>query len=155
MVLESGIFPAVFADMKTHSLELRPKLHYPTKVRLGLEKRLIEPVPVEGFLVRLTAASGRHSRFGKLFYKRLYFTSHDNLLFFCSPAKAAPPPPPKIHNMPNPESAVEDTNDLPLMWANTPYRLKEGKIQWFEEAKSPREVGWYDEKAQIEHERCV
>ena len=155
MVLARGIFLALFADMKTHSLELRPKIHYPTKVRLGFEKRLIEPVPVEGFLVRLTAASGRQARFGKLFYKRLYFTSHDNLLFFCIPAKAAPPPPPKLHNMPGPESPVEETNDLPLMWATTPYRLKDGKIRWLEEAKSPREAGWYDEKAHLEHERCV
>src|SRR5277367_4288507 len=117
MVLARGIFLVLFADMKTHSLELRPKIHYPTNVRLGFGKRLVEPVPIEGFLVRLTAASGRQARFGKLFYKRLYFTSHDNLLFFCSPAKAAPPPPPKMHQMPHPESAAEDTNELPLMWA--------------------------------------
>jgi hypothetical protein len=155
MVLERGIFLVVFTDMKTHSLELRPKIHYPTQVRLGFEKRVIEPVPVEGFLVRLTAASGRQSRFGKLFYKRLYFTSHDNLLFFCSPAMAAPPPPPKTHPGPHPESAVEEISDLPLIWANTPYRLKDGKVQWLEEAKSPLEAVWYDEKAQIEHERCV
>jgi hypothetical protein len=155
MVLARGIFLGLSADMKTHSLELRPKIHYPTKVRVGFEKRLIEPVPVEGFLVRLTAASGRQARFGKLFYKRLYFTSHDNLLFFCTPAKAAPPLPPKLQNMHGPESAVEETNDLPLMWATTPYRLKDGKVRWLEEAKSPREASWYDEKAHIEHERCV
>jgi len=57
--------------------------------------------------------------------------------------------------MPDPEPSAEDTNDLPLLWTNMPYRLKDGKIQWLEEAKSPREVGWYDVKAQIEHERCV
>ena len=155
MVLEKGISSIILADVQTHSLELRPKIHYPTNVRLGFEKRLVEPVPVEGFLVRLTAASGRQARFGKLFYKRLYFTSHDNLLFFCSPANAAPPPPPKIYQVPDRESPIEETNELPILWANTPYRLKDGKIQWLEEAKSPREAGWYDEKAQIEHERCV
>lgn len=130
-------------------------MHYPTQVRLGFEKRLVEPIPVEGFLVRLTAATGRQVRFGKLFYKRLYFTSHDNLLFFCSPSEAAPPPPPKMHHMSNPDAEVGVTNDIPLMWATTPFRLKDGKIQWLEECKTPREVQWYDEKAQIEYERCV
>src|SRR5947207_5220225 len=126
-------------------------MHYPTKVRLGFEKRLVEPVPVEGFLIRLTAATGRQTRFGKLVFKRLYFTSHDNLLFFCSPSKAAPPPPPKMHPVPSTEADdLEGTNDMPLMWATTPYRLKDGKIQWLEEAKTPREVQWYDKKAQIE-----
>lgn len=143
-------------NLQTHSLELRPKIHYPTKVRLGFEKRLNEPVPVEGFLVRLTAANGRQARFGKLFYKRLYFTSHDNLLFYCSPAKAAPPPPPKMLQMPNSDgTTTEETNDMPLIWASTPYKLNEGNIQWLENSKSPREVQWYDEKAQIEYERCV
>ena len=61
-----------------------------------------------------------------------------------------------MHHMPNSESEdLETTNDMPLMWATTPYRLKDGKIQWLEEAKSPKELQWYDEKAQIEYERCV
>lgn len=127
-------------------------------VRLGVENYLLEPVPIEGFLVRLTAATGTQTRFGRLFYKRLYFTSHDNLLFFCSPANAAPPPSPTMHQMPNPETEAEEaeaTNDTPLMWSTIPYPLKEGKIQWLEEAKTPREVQSYDEKAQIEYERCV
>jgi hypothetical protein len=124
-------------------------------VRLGFQKRLSEPVPIEGFLIRLTAANGRQARFGKLFYKRLYFTSHDNLLFYCSPAKAAPPPRPKMLQIPNSETDSDETKDMPLIWASTPYKLKEGGIQWLEDSRSPREVQWYDEKAQIEYERCV
>jgi hypothetical protein len=58
--------------------------------------------------------------------------------------------------MPNSESEdLEATSEMPLMWATTPYCLKDGKIQWLEEAKTPREVQWYDQKAQIEYERCV
>jgi hypothetical protein len=140
---------------QTYNLELRPKIHYPTQVRLGFEKYLPEPVPIEGFLVRLTSANGKQARFGKLFYKRLYFTSHDHLLFYCSPAKAAPPPPPKFHIMTDPESPEPDTNDMPVMWSATPYKLHHGKIQWLEDAKSQRQVEWYDAKAQIEHERCI
>ena len=61
-----------------------------------------------------------------------------------------------MHPVPSTEADdLEGTNDMPLMWATTPYRLKDGKIQWLEEAKTPREVQWYDKKAQIECERCV
>lgn len=107
-------------------------------------------------MVRLTAANGRKAPLGKLFYKRLYFTSHDNLLFFCTPVKAVPPTPSKIHETPDqdPESS-RGANDIPLIWANTPYRLEDGMIQWLESAKSPSEVRWHDEKARIEYERCV
>jgi hypothetical protein len=67
-----------------------------------------------------------------------------------------PPPPPKMHQMPTAEdSEEEESNEIPLMWTTTPYRLRDGQIQWLEDAKSPREVQWYDEKAQIEYERCV
>jgi hypothetical protein len=62
-----------------------------------------------------------------------------------------------MHYMPNPnaDDTETNTNDMPLMWALTPYRLKDEKIEWLEESKTPREVQWYDENAQIEHERCV
>jgi hypothetical protein len=131
-------------------------MHYPTQVRLGVEKRLAEPVPIEGFLIRLTAATGRQVRFGKLFFKRLYFTSHDNLLFFCSPSKAAPPPPPQFQQRPTSEDEEISTNEMPVMWASCPYRLNPArKIQWLESAKTPDEAEWYDEKAQVEYDRCV
>ena len=55
----------------------------------------------------------------------------------------------------NPEAETDETNDTPLVWATAPYQLKDGKIQWLEESKTPKEVQWYDEKAQIEYERCV
>jgi sugar lactone lactonase YvrE len=57
--------------------------------------------------------------------------------------------------MPISDAKAEETNDMPLIWASTPYKLNEGNIQWLEDSKSPREVEWYDEKAQIEYERCV
>lgn len=155
VVIEQGNLSSIGAYIKTHNLELRPKTHYPTKVRLGFEKFFEEPVPVEGFLVRLTAANGRQARFGRLFYKRLYFTTHDHMLFYCSPSKAAPPPPPKMFQEPNSQEVDGDTNEMPLMWATTPYKLKNGHVQWLEESTSPNHTQWYDTKAKIEYERCV
>ena len=111
---------------------------------------------MEGFLVRLTSASGRQARFGKLSYQKLYFTSHDNLLFFCSPSKAIIPPPPNFRYSPNSGAALqEETGNMPIIWASTPYILKDSKIQWLEEAKTPAEAQWYDEQARSEYERCV
>ena len=131
-------------------------MHYPTQVRLGFEKRLAEPVPVEGFLIRLTAATGRQVRFGKLFFKRLYFASHDNLLFFCSPSNATPPPPPQFQKRPASEDEEISTDEMPVMWASCPYRLNpEGNIQWLESARTAQETQWYDEKAHVEYDRCV
>ena len=46
-------------------------------------------------------------------------------------------------------------DEIPLIWATAPYKLKEGKIQWLEESKSPEQTQWYDSKAKMEYERCV
>ena len=85
----------------------------------------------------------------------MYFSTHDNLLFFSSPSKAAPPPPPIFHEVPDTTKPDENPDDMPVIWASAPYKLKDGKIQWLDEAKSSSEVQWYDGKAIIEHERCV
>ena len=131
-------------------------MHYPTEVMVGLGGRISEPIPVEGILICLTAASGTHARFGRLSYQKLYITSHDNLLFFCSPTKAIPPLPLNVQYDTTPATeSPEETPDMPTLWMSAPYKLKDGKIQWLEEAKSPGEASWYDKKAQTEYERCV
>jgi hypothetical protein len=55
----------------------------------------------------------------------------------------------------NPEQGGTETDGVPLIWATTPYRLEDGKIQWLEEAKTPKEMQLYDKRALREYERCV
>ena len=113
-------------------------------------------MPIEGFLIRLTAATGRQVRFGKLFFKRLYFANYDNLLFFCNPSKAAPPFPPQFQERPISENEEIRADKMPVVWATCPYRLNtDGEIQWLDSARTPEDAQWYDEKAQVEYERCV
>lgn len=139
---------------KTHELELRPKLHYPTDVMTEEGSSLTEPPPVEGFLIRLTSTKGKSRR--PVFYKRLYFYTHDNLLFFCKPARALPPTPPKLPRtlgtqIPGSEEIVDK---IPLMYAVASYPITEGQIDWvrngniaFQERK--------DEEAYREAERKI
>ena len=118
------------AMQKSHELELRPKQHYPTIVKDSAES-LEEPAPVEGFLIRLTSQRGRTQRLGKMFFKRLYFGTHNQYLCYCRPAKALPPPPPKLRlnedrKIPSPSQIVDKT---PLIYAVDPYPLKDGEVE--------------------------
>ncbi|KAF2708610.1 meiotically up-regulated gene 56 protein [Pleomassaria siparia CBS 279.74] len=121
------------AMQKSHELELRPKSHYPTTtVTQKKKKTLTEPVPVEGFLIRLTGQRGRAKRLGLMYHKRLYFSSHDQYLVFSRPNKATPPPPPKLVG-PDPSavpSARTIADSTPDTWAVNPYPLKDNHIEW-------------------------
>ncbi|KAF1850594.1 meiotically up-regulated gene 56 protein [Cucurbitaria berberidis CBS 394.84] len=127
------------AMLKSHDLELRPKTHYPTTaVTRRKQKTLTEPVPVEGFLIRLTGQRGRAKRLGLLYHKQLYFASHDQYLVFSRPTKVTPPPPPKLPasgaaTVPAAQ-AVADT--IPESWAVNPYALKANHIEWLLEGHS-------------------
>ena len=144
------------AMQRSHDLELRPKQHYPTDVRtIGLEP-MEEPPPVEGFLIRLTSQRGREQRLGKMFFKRLYFATHNQFLCFCRPAKAVPPPPPKLimdatAKMLSTSQIMEKT---PLIFAVNPYPMEDGRLAWLLE-KSATKKRKHDESAQHESERQV
>ncbi|QDS71171.1 hypothetical protein FKW77_010106 [Venturia effusa] len=120
------------AMIRTHDLELRPKLHYATTAQTRKGKDLQEPVPVEGFLVRMTSQRGAHQRLGRRFNKKLYFHTHDQYLFFSQPSKADPPPPPRFNS--GQDEGVPGTDDMvdhvPLIYAVNPYPVKDGKITW-------------------------
>lgn len=107
------------AMARTHELELRPKEHYPTTAKTKKENILEEPAPVEGFLIRLTSQRGVDKRLGRMFFKRLYFSTHDNYLVFSRPAKAVPPPPPKLPGSGGARipSAREISEGTPLIYA--------------------------------------
>ena len=117
---------------KTHDLELRPKRHYPTLVAKNPTMVIEEPAPVEGFLVRQTSQKGTHKRFGKTFFKRLYFSTHNSFLCFSEPGRAFPPKPPELHELD--EAGLPRASDIakivPLVYSVDPYPLQNGSIKW-------------------------
>ncbi|KAL8825737.1 MAG: hypothetical protein Q9170_007681 [Blastenia crenularia] len=142
------------AMQKSHELELRPKKHYPTSVKSPDQSIIEEPAPVEGFLIRLTSQRGRVQRLGKMFFKRLYFFTHNHYLCYCRPAKALPPPPPKsslakTSKIPTPGEITEKT---PLIYAVNPYPIRNGKIEWLGKGTSAS-IERADEEAYTEAER--
>jgi hypothetical protein len=119
-------------------LELRAKEHYPTQSKTRKGKQLTEPPAVEGFLVRLTSQKGVHQRMGRLFFKRLYFHTHDQFLVYSQPAKADPPPPPKMPSTTNSTvpSSHQISEQIPLIYAVNPYPVDDGHIAWLKEGHS-------------------
>ncbi|RDI81068.1 hypothetical protein Vi05172_g8980 [Venturia inaequalis] len=145
------------AMIRTHELELRPKLHYATNVETRKGKDLQEPPPVEGFLIRMTSQKGAHQRLGRRFNKKLYFHTHDQYLFFSQPSKADPPPPPKFDG--SRDDGVPKTSDIvnhiPLIYAVNPYPLKDGQITWLSGSESQAHKLHHDGNAMDEYRRKI
>ncbi|KAF6232559.1 hypothetical protein HO173_009227 [Letharia columbiana] len=139
---------------RTHELELRPKDHYLTHIKPKGGEAMDEPAPVEGFLVRLTSQKGNVRRLGKMYFKRLYFATHNQFLCYCRPAKALPPPPPKLSLSRNAKvpSASEIVQNTPLIYAVNPYPNKDGEIEWLHQAATANKTR-HDEDAYKEAER--
>ena len=144
------------AMQKTHDLELRPKRHYPTHVAKHPDQTMEEPSPIEGFLVRQTSLKGTHKRFGKTFFKRLYFSTHDNFLCFSEPGKALPPKPPELLNTDNSglPTASEIAKMIPLIYPVDPFPLQDGHIPWLSSGNKKRKVAM-DQSAYEENERSI
>ncbi|KAL8996210.1 MAG: hypothetical protein Q9169_004232 [Polycauliona sp. 2 TL-2023] len=142
------------AMQKSHELELRPKKHYPTSTIPSGRPNFKEPAPLEGFLIRLTSQRGRVQRVGKMFFKRLYFFTHNEFLCYCRPAKALPPPPPKTvrGSASNVPTAMEITDQTPLVYAVNPYPVMNGEIEWLRKGGASA-VARADEEAFVEAER--
>ena len=140
---------------QTHELELRPKEHYPTHI-ISRNEGMDEPAPVEGFLIRLTSQKGRVRRLGKMYFKRLYFTTHNQFLCYCRPAKALPPAPPKMSLAENAKvpSASEIVDKTPLIYAVNPYPNKDGQIEWVQQG-TPASRQRHDDDAFNEAERKI
>lgn len=142
------------AMQRTHELELRPKDHYLTSIKPKGEEAMDEPAPVEGFLIRLTSQKGNVRRLGKMYFKRLYFTTHNQFLCYCRPAKALPAPPPKLSLSGNAKvpSAREIVQNTPLIYAVNPYPNKDGEIEWLHQGTGAIKAR-HDQDAYEEAER--
>lgn len=146
------------AMQRTHELELRPKEHYPTQVKTLTAEKMTEPAPVEGFLIRLTSQKGNEQKLGKLFYKRLYFTTHNHYLLFLRPAKAAPPPPPKMPMQENSKipTVKQISEKIPLIYGIDPFPMHDDNISWLSpEAGDGPTMKIHDQDAFDEAERNV
>ena len=144
------------AMQKSYDLELRPKQHYPTTVSLLDGSHMEEPPPLEGFLVRLTSQKGNIRRFGKMFFKRLYFSTNDQYLCYCRPALASPPPPPKLNltkdfKIPSVRQII---NHTPVIFSVNPYPVSQGEIEWLRHGTSQTKQG-NDLEAYKEAERKI
>ena len=126
------------AMARTHELELRPKDHYPLTIKNAEGNNVEEPAPVEGFLIRLTSQQGLERKMGRMLYKRLYFTTQNQYLFFLKPPSATPPPPPDLKLQPNCNvpSSRQLFNQAPLCYDVDPYPLEEGNISWLDTESS-------------------
>ncbi|KAF2212950.1 hypothetical protein CERZMDRAFT_111378 [Cercospora zeae-maydis SCOH1-5] len=148
------------AMQRTHDLELRPKDHYPSRLKRSDGSDLAEPAPIEGFLIRLTSQRGTEQRFGKMLYKRLYFSTQNQYLLFTRPARATPPPPPKMTaqtNGTNVPTARDLAAQVPLAYDVEPYELQGSNIAWLDSqgVVSAAEVRNRDEEAAAESERNI
>lgn len=158
-VNEENMFGSI-AMQSSHELELRPRYHYPTAIKLPgeplSEHKQEEPRPLEGFLIRLTSQKGVHQRRNKMFFKRLYFFTEDHHLLFCRPAKALPPPPPKL--VPTDESEIPSYQDIlnkaPISYDIDPYPLQENDVAWLSNG-NPEYVKRHDEEAYAQVQRKV
>ncbi|MCJ1474515.1 hypothetical protein MMC13_003173 [Lambiella insularis] len=141
---------------KTHDLELRPKEHYPTTAVSDDKTALEEPPAVEGFLVRLTSQKGRERKFGKMFSTKSYFSTHNQYLCFCKPAKALVPIPPELPTFQgdNIPTRNELKDKIPLIYGVNPYPVKDGKITWLLR-KTTIGVEEYDQRAFEETQRKI
>lgn len=141
---------------RTHDLELRPKQHYPTLVLSKDKSKVDEPAPIEGYLIRLTSQRGRDQRFGKMFSKRAYFSTHNQFLCFCKPSKALPPTPPELPKIQgqNVPSVSQIAEKIPLIYGVNPYPIDNGRITWLA-GTSTSTVEENDQRAFDEAERQI
>jgi hypothetical protein len=144
-VNEQKMFGTI-AMIQSHDLELRPKEHYPTKAVTAKGKTLVEPPPVEGFLILRTSQRGAHGegRWRRGYSRRLYFGTFDHYLVFTRPRDAHPPQPPS--------KKPGDDGKVPIVYSVNPYQTTAGKVEWLNDA-NPIEVKARDQFAADEARR--
>jgi hypothetical protein len=143
---------------RTHDLELRPKDHYPDRIKLADGSQAQEPPPIEGFLIRLSSQKGQDRSMGRQLYKRLYFTTQSQYLLFLRPGKALPPllpESPKITEATVVPRLTDSETSAPLTYEIDPYPLVDDTISWLcDETVAPKEEQIaHDKIAEDEAER--
>lgn len=133
----SNLLRGTYALFKSHLLEYRPYVHCPREVTNDDGGTLVEPQPVEGFLIRLTDRYGKEKNaVRKYCLKPSYFFTSDNLLFFMASFKATPPLPLEVlFDDATCREDIEEANtilkSLPEVYEQDPYPLDlNSHIKW-------------------------
>lgn len=91
-----------------------------------------EPIPVEGFLMRMTNTAGRQTSLLRAFHRLLYFYTCDNLLLFTKFYNAVPPSPNNAF-LREEGDLREILKNLPEMYVHSSYEIDENDhIPWLD-----------------------
>lgn len=136
------------------NLEIRIKQNYSLSVNFGQDVVEKEPIPIEGYLVRLTTWSGTWKKYPghlhKLFSKPLYFHTHDHFLFYTSLKHAVP-----THWAFQESKDPNDVGSSQMFYEVAPFKTDEhGDIIWLKNC-SKTEAENHDLTAASENKRRV
>ncbi|GME78285.1 unnamed protein product [Ambrosiozyma monospora] len=145
----------------SHDLELRELTHESHVTPDGFLK---EPLPIEGFLVRLSNREGKiSSKLGSNYYKMQYFFTCDNLLLFQEFYHAVPPFEQHMRHLISPVGDVFDKQEVEKLSLNRPEKFikstfpltKSFHIQWLHPEITPEQFEEYDAEVLYETERRI
>ncbi|GMG26499.1 unnamed protein product [Ambrosiozyma monospora] len=145
----------------SHNLELRELTHESHVTPDGFLK---EPLPIEGFLVRLSNREGQiSSTLGKNYYKMQYFFTCDNLLLFQENYHAVPPFEQHMRHLISPVGDVFDKGEVEKLILSRPEKFikstfpltKSFHIQWLHPGITPEQFEEYDSEVLYETERRI
>ncbi|CAH2351429.1 hypothetical protein CLIB1423_03S06106 [[Candida] railenensis] len=116
-----------------YQVELRDKTISPRSTRSISGKLIKEPVPIEGFLSRLTDIFGDEKSILSKFYRMSYFYSSDNILFYTKFYRAIPPSPDSAFLFCDEGTDMyEIASKMPNVFEQNPFPLDENDhIEWF------------------------
>jgi hypothetical protein len=142
-----------------YELEIRAKQYFAQNVIFEDGTTMEEPTPIEGFLVRLTTWKGKIKRYKghlhELFFKPLFFHTHNQFLFF-SKTKNVIPGNPVGYEFENflDEGDEAKVARAPLIYEVQPFQTdSNGDIVWLKEQDSSYTARRYDENGFYEVQR--
>ncbi|GAV30308.1 hypothetical protein PMKS-003818 [Pichia membranifaciens] len=149
----------IFAS--SYELELREFQH---ESHILGDNSLVEPLPIEGFVVKLSNRRGKlASSIGRQYYKLLYAFTVENLLFlqdFYNAVPVLPYPAEPQRKLISPAGDVLNLKGLeeassfdPTTYQQTPYPRTMHHVQWLKPGITPEEYADHDADAFYEAER--
>lgn len=143
--------------LDSYELEMRAKEYFAYNIIFDDNTTMEEPTPIEGFLVRLTTWSGKIKKYKghlhELFFKPLFFHTHNQFLFF-SKTKNVIPGNPVGHEFDNFLDDEDKLAQAPLIYEVRPFQTaSNGEIVWLENQNSSYTAKRYDENGFYESQR--